>query len=42
LGLDDFKTIREHGEISSNLFDEKRCKKDAWLLFPFNLVNKKI
>jgi hypothetical protein len=31
LGLDDSKIIREYGGFSSDLFDEKLSKKDAWL-----------
>jgi hypothetical protein len=31
LGLDDSKIIREHGGVPSDLFDEKICKKNAWL-----------
>jgi hypothetical protein len=37
LGLEDSKIIREYGGVSSNLFDEKICKKNAWLLFPCKL-----
>jgi hypothetical protein len=31
LDLDDSKIIREYGGVPSDLFDEKICKKNAWL-----------